>query len=527
MTKAKPNTYDEVSYPSYPFPQSHPDRLATLATLFGLKPARIDNCRVLEIGCGDGSNLIPMALLLPESEFVGVDLAARPVAKGQAMAEALGLRNITLQQLDIMNLSAEFGQFDYVIAHGVYSWVPAEARDKLLAICKANLSANGVAYVSYNAYPGGHLREMIRGMMQFHVRELHGADERISQSRALVSFLAQSQSESDLYGAILGSLDQELGRIHDGFVYHDHLSEINSPVYFHQFISHASQHGLQYLGEADYFDMHHEGIMPQAAEMLRELGDDHLAREQYMDFLTCRRFRQTLLCHQDVTVDRGLNPERISDLFVASSTRAMHREPVVDSRGVEIFQSDKAATLTTNHPLTKAALLHLGSIWPRALGFNELLAAARLELGPSVASRNGDKAPSDGFRLGEFLLQAYAANMIELHAHRSQFAGAASARPVASPLVRWQLETGTTVTTLRHTSVRVTDAIGRHLLMLLDGTRDRQALLAELGRLVESGQVVMQREGKEILEAREAMKALTDELEQNLIKIARLALLTA
>ena len=527
MTKARPNNYDEVAYPSYPFPQTHPDRLATLATLFGMTPARIDKCRVLEIGCGDGSNLIPMALMLPESEFVGVDLAARPVAKGQAMAEALGLSNLTLQQLDIMELSAAFGLFDYVIAHGVYSWVPAQARDQLLAICKANLGAQGVAYVSYNAYPGSHLREMIRGMMQFHVRDVGGADQRISQSRALIRFLAQSQSASDLYETILVSLDQELERIQDGFLYHDHLSETNAPVYFHQFINHASQHGLQYLAEADFFDMNYEGVAPQAATMLRELGDDLVAREQYMDFLTCRRFRQTLLCHQGVRVDRSLAPERLNSLFVASSTRAMYREPVVDSRGTEIFQGDQATTLSTNHPLTKAAFVHLGRIWPRALGFNQLLAAARLELGPSVASRNGHQTPSDGVRLGEFLLQAYAANMIELHAHPSQFAEAVSARPVASPLARLQLETGTTVTTLRHTSVRVTDAIGRHLLMLLDGTRDRQALLEELSRLIESGQVVIEREGKEVLTAGEAMKILTDELEQNLVKLVRLALLVA
>src|ERR1700742_1272227 len=212
MTKAQPNPYDEIAYPSYPFPQTHPDRLATLATLFGLQPAPIDKCRVLEIGCGDGANLIPMALMLPESEFVGVDLAAHPVAKGQKMAGALGLRNVTLQQLDIADLSASFGQFDYVIAHGVYSWVPAEVRDQLLAICKANLSPQGVAYVSYNAYPGSHLREMIRGMMQFHTRETCGADDRVNQSRALIRFLAQSQSESDLYETILTSLDKERER---------------------------------------------------------------------------------------------------------------------------------------------------------------------------------------------------------------------------------------------------------------------------------------------------------------------------
>src|SRR5215208_1269478 len=207
MTQATPNTYDEVSYPSYPFPQSHPNRLAVLATLFGMNPAPVEDCRVLEIGCGDGANLIPMALLLPQSRFVGVDLAAHPIAKGQAMTEALGLSNITLQQLDIMNLSSDFGQFDYVIAHGVYSWVPPAVRDKLLAICKANLTPEGVAYISYNTYPGGHLRQMMREMMLFHVRDIQEPDERIRQSRALISSLAQSKSEPDLYSMILASME--------------------------------------------------------------------------------------------------------------------------------------------------------------------------------------------------------------------------------------------------------------------------------------------------------------------------------
>ena len=477
MTQVTPNTYDEVSYPSYPFPQSHPDRLAVLATLFGMKPAPVEDCRVLEIGCGDGANLIPMALLLPKSRFVGVDLAVRPIIKGQAMAEALGLGNIALQQLDIMNLSSDFGQFDYMIAHGVYSWVPPAVRDKLLAICKANLKPDGVAYISYNTYPGGHLRQMIREMMLFHVRDVQEPDERIRQSRALISSLAQSKSEPDLYGLILASMGQEIERLEDGSIYHDHLSEINSPVYFHQFIDHAKRHGLQYMAEADFFDMQHDG----ASETMRQTGDDHIASEQYMDFLTCRRFRQTLLCHENITLDRKLNPERIAGLFVASPARPVFEEPVIDSKVVEMFQGDKTATMSTNHPLTKAALSQLGKIWPRSLRFDDLLKAARLELGPNAARRNGDIVHDAGM-LGEFLLKAYAGNMVELHACPPQFVLEASERPVASRLARLQLESGTAVTTLRHTTVRVTGDLGINLLMLLDGSRDRNALFRKVGK---------------------------------------------
>jgi len=144
--------YDQVLYPALPFAQTHPDRLVTIARLFGMAAAHPERCRVLEIGSSDGGNLIPMALALPESNFTGIDLAERAVARGCAMIDALGLGNIRLQQMDLMHAGAEMGEFDYIIAHGVYSWVPPEVRDHLLSICRTNLAPQGVAYISYNCY---------------------------------------------------------------------------------------------------------------------------------------------------------------------------------------------------------------------------------------------------------------------------------------------------------------------------------------------------------------------------------------
>src|SRR6185295_3704703 len=143
--------------------------------------------RVLELGCGDGGNVIPMAFSLPDSTFMAIDLADRPVAAGKAMAVHLGLRNLTLLAKDILTVTPEFGEFDYIIAHGVYAWVPPPVQNKLLAVCRANLAPNGVAFVSYNSYPGSRLKEIAREMFQYFVRPLDTSDRARDRVRQLLN----------------------------------------------------------------------------------------------------------------------------------------------------------------------------------------------------------------------------------------------------------------------------------------------------------------------------------------------------
>src|SRR6516165_12727057 len=100
-------SYDAVPYESLPFNETHPDRLAALATLFGMSPAPAERCRVLELGCASGGNLIPMAVALPGSSFVGVDLSPRQIADGNEVVRALNLSNIELRSLDIRTIGAD------------------------------------------------------------------------------------------------------------------------------------------------------------------------------------------------------------------------------------------------------------------------------------------------------------------------------------------------------------------------------------------------------------------------------------
>ena len=244
-------SYDEIPYSDNCFPYTHPDHLATVATLHGLTPPPVENCRVLELGCARGGNLIPMALGLPDGRFVGIDLSRRQIAEGHAIIEKLGLRNIDLQALSIIDVGEQTGQFDYIVCHGVYSWVPEPVRDKILAICSTNLAPSGVAYVSYNTYPGWHERGMVRELMAYHVRNTREAPDRVERARGFLEELVRVlPAETSSYARIIRSEGEFLRGVSNTYVYHEHLEETNHPEYFHEFIGQARAKGLSFLAEA-------------------------------------------------------------------------------------------------------------------------------------------------------------------------------------------------------------------------------------------------------------------------------------
>jgi SAM-dependent methyltransferase len=284
--------YDAVPYPTGSYSQTHPDRLATVATLLGLSPSPPGRCRVLEIGCGNGGNLIPMAFAMPESTFIGIDLAATAIAEGNRLVEQVGLRNITLRQQDLTTYAPEPEAFDYIIAHGIYAWVAPPVQDRLLALCRAALAPQGVAFVSYNALPGAHLRLMLREMMRYHIRAMPDPKEQLEQAKALLTFLKRAWPAKDDFRAALGiQAESILTRERDN-LFHDELNEEYRPVYFHEFMDHAGRHGLQYLGESEFFEMNEALCPPAGMDILMKFGPDQIVqKEQYMDFLKCRTFR--------------------------------------------------------------------------------------------------------------------------------------------------------------------------------------------------------------------------------------------
>jgi methyltransferase-like protein len=522
MIIAPTDDYDEILYPSYLHVQTHPDRLATMAKFFGMKPAPVEHCRVLELGCSDGSNLVPYAYCLPESEFTGIDLATRPIKHGQELVAELGLKNLRLRQFSIMDVDESFGKFDYIVAHGIFSWVPPAVRDKILDICRQNLAPHGVAHVSYNAYPGCHLRNMTREMMLFHVRNVADPQEKIVQAMALVQFLAESFAEPDLYRMFLQKEIEHILERRQEQLFHDDIAEFNQPYYFYQFAELAGAHGLQFLSEADYFEMQDHIYSPQVKETLRIMSTNIIAKEQYLDFVKCRRFRNTLLCHKEVELDRQPKPDRMRAHFIASSARSVSEQPDLVGRTVEEFQGPKGAVMKTDHPSAKAAIVCLNETYPQSLGFDELLSRALARSG-QADEKTAEELQEEGQVLGDILLRLFATGLIELHSYQPKFVTRVSERPLASPLARWQIAHGVFVSTMLCHGVEVEDALGERLLQLLDGTRDRAALLKELTALIESGEILEEGWTPETQE--KVLSNLPEKLEQNLTRLARLALL--
>jgi methyltransferase-like protein len=476
MTIADRTLYDEVSYLGHAYPFTHPDHLASIAYLFGLDPAAASRCRILELGCGDGANLIPMAYSFADSEFLGIDTAGLPIAEGQSLLREMGLKNITLLQMNLMDFSDGFGQFDYVIAHGLYSWIPPEVQEQLLRICRAVLLPHGVAFISYNTYPGCYIRRMLREIMLFHVDRAPDPMTRIQQARAISGLLGSAYTTSDELDALLKKEWESICQRHPGALCHDDLADVNQPVYFHEFVAHAGRHGLQYLAEAELFMMYDVNLPEQFRHAMSELGDQRLLREQYLDFICCRRFRQTLLCHQEIPLQDQPARDRLRRLFAASGASVASATVDLDAHAEARFHGHNNATLISSHPVVKALMLVLIEAWPGSLPFQKLVGAIQ-------ARFEGSSFEELATLVEEALLGALKVGVLELRLHEPRYALEPGERPVVSQLARLQAAKGELLTNLRHSSVSVPDESARQLIQRMDGTKDRNELARELERI--------------------------------------------
>ena len=520
-------SYDQVPYPSNPFRQTHPDRLATIAHLFGLKPQPIDRCRVLEIGCASGGNIIPMAEQLPGSEFLGIDLSQVQTEQACQFAARAGLTNVEIRRLSIMDVDAALGRFDYIICHGVYSWVTDAVQDKILDICSTSLQPHGVAYVSYNAYPGWHMRGMIRDMMCFHTSRFSDAPTRIRQARNLLDFMVKYAPQNAPFGMHLKSESELLRNHSDGYLFHEHLEESNRPTYFFQFAQQAAGKGLQYLSEADMANMYFGHLPAEARETLERVAADLIQMEQYVDFLRNRIFRQTLLCHGGQPVDRELRPAALEALWIASPLIPVEQNVAVRSAApLKFSHPGTKQSLTTTTPFMKAALMCLAENWPTGLAFGELMAQATARTYAGEV-HSAERWARDADHLGRSLFECYLSEMIEFHAAAPRFTTKLPERPSASKVARVQAEAGNkAITNLRHES-GLLDDVDLHVLRLLDGARDRPALLDALHGLVEQKVLVVQENGRPLSGRSAVQPQLERTLEQSLLRLASNAMVLA
>ena len=456
------NTYDVVEYPSYAIPQSYPDKLAVVATMFGMNPVSPAKARILDVGCGLGGNLLPMASLWPGSEYVGIDLASTAIQKAKVRAERLGLNNVRFECVDLMDLPSDLGKFDYIIAHGFISWVPTPVRERLFQVCRDGLTPQGIGYISYNAYPGCHVRDMFREMMQEHTRGIEDLNEVAIQGRALVEMIADSAVAQDALQELARAERDIICRKSIGSLMHDEMGENFNSLYFREFEAIASRNGLQFLFEAVY----DEGQPPMnltedAAALLEQARERGLVSyEQYQDFFKLRRFRQSLVTHAGVSLVRDAPEASMHKFqFAAPLQRA------VVEQGIEFTNLKTKAGAVTPNPVTIMAMDRIGKAWPSTVAFDDL------------ADNEHDRTV-----LAPVLERFFAAGLLDAHATVRVCPQLLGEKPEVWSYARSQAADGERVLTpLTLTGVAVEDEHIRKLVQLADGTRTLDDLAAAMG----------------------------------------------
>ncbi len=312
--------YDALPYASGAFACTHPNRLGAIGYLHGLNCAKPSACRVLEIGCASGGNLLPIALNYPASEFVGVDLSSAHIAEARRAVDELAIKNVRLIRADIRALPQDVGRFDYIICHGVYSWVPSEVRQSILKLCGERLAAGGVAYISFNTYPGWHkhdrLRRLVDCVVKGQVTDPIAAVERAKDwLRKLPTGKSSDPRSNWMDNALQESIRAFLSASPE-YLYHEYLNRVNEPEQISSFLRQARSHELHYINHADWsYAAQAERAVAEAN--VESLGLSRDALETLVDDLLCTQFRCTVLCRVDETITERPLLDRLDELWVA------------------------------------------------------------------------------------------------------------------------------------------------------------------------------------------------------------------
>jgi methyltransferase-like protein/ubiquinone/menaquinone biosynthesis C-methylase UbiE len=525
MSDISQSFHDEMPYLSRPFPHSLPQNLRAIGLLFGLNPPALATAKVLELGCSSGANIVSFAANYPNSQCVGIDISKVEIDQGLNELSTFTCSNVTLKQANILEVDASWGEFDYIICHGVWSWVPKEVRDKIFEISKQNLSPNGIAHISFNTKPGWNMASTLRDMMLFHTQNTSNPKEKVQQSRAFLEFIDEAlEGDISAYTQFLKKETDVLRAKTDSYLYGEYLCENNYSEYFKNFIAHATDRNLSYLADTDLAMMFLGNMPKKVVEQLGQIKNGILS-EQYMDFIRNTRFRRTLLCHDDLQIKKNVNAQSLEALLFTLSLI-----PEKDSKEINFlnntqvatfyYEGNKDVTITSGKPISKAMFYTLFEHTRYPLSIVDMV--------DKVASRLGvEKRAEIKQVLESELLKLIFSGHVKIYCEAPKHINEVTDNPTITEYARNQLkyvsETHPWVTNQLH-EVVFTDQLMVHLLPILDGSRNKDALLDEMFELPnlninQGDQVVTDPERRKVL--------LSQLLDVTLNKLKMSALLVA
>jgi SAM-dependent methyltransferase len=476
MKEGGHNPYDEVAYISETVPYASPGHIALCAHWSHGFPAVSEQFSVAELGCGDGGNLLPIAFYNPSCSFLGVDSSAQAVERARDAATALGLRNIQFLQRDVRGLrSTEDSPFDYIIAHGLYSWAAEDARRSILRFCGDALTADGLAYISYNAQPGWSTRQLVRHALRRspEVRNAASSEQARKAIEVAARLLEDLPSPPFASAAVLADELMRVRRSEPHYVQHEYLADTNDGFWLSEFVEDANRNDLDYLVDAQFCKW--EGyVSPDLRQKIHGRGFDRVEEEETLDLIGHRYFRASILCRSSAE-DRRWQERDLSHGFHIAASLRVECDPLDLTEGVmQRFANTAGSEILLDSAITKAAAVVLSLNWPAGMKFDRLLDESTTIL------RGYDCAltPTARQQLQEDLTLLFETGQVDLRLREPVYDSTVGDRPKAHRLARWEADQRTSLTSPHHICIAVSNE-GRAIIRAADGSRTT----ADLARL--------------------------------------------
>ncbi|MEN9845833.1 MAG: hypothetical protein RIS36_980 [Pseudomonadota bacterium] len=459
------SSYEEMPYATMALRVADPNRLSAIARLHGVNVPAPSEASILEIGCGTGANLIHIGEMYPRSRCVGVDISERHIAEGHKIVSGSGVSNVELRCGDLRNAALGHGEFDYIICHGVYSWVAPSVRHDLLSIISSSLSDAGIAFMSYNVLPGWRQRGVLRDIMQTGAvhRAITTGDEspenRLGGAMELLRLVADKRSgEGDLYGSYIRDGLDRFQNAHPSYLFHEYLEEFNEPLLFSTFMHAAELHGLQFLSEAHPAMMSIDDLGQKVVSYIESLGSDIVTREQCIDIFRNRMFRESVLCRSSHELKRDLKASVFSKLHFVSDYRKSGEEGD-EKLFTEVLTRSMVRTPKDEH----AVLLDMiGEVGYAGISFADLLS----RFSATFPGRNDEREVMHG------LVRLWRWGLVDIALERAPICNEARGTARVSRLARYQASVGERcLTSLQHRSCDLS-ALEREVVNAADGSRD-------------------------------------------------------
>lgn len=311
----------DSSYPDTFFQELSPAWLSYVAAVSGARAKPLDSAfTYLELGAGLGHSTVVNAGAFPRGEFHACDFNPEHVENGRRYASALGIQNIAFHEASFEQLlEKELPPFDFIVLHGVYSWVNTEARTAIRRIIQEKLASGGLVYVSYNCMPGWASELPVRRLL-VEVASASRGDSSDKMRRA-VELLTQMNAKGMRYfdaNPEAGRAIESYGRVPPNYLAHEFFNGTWQPFYSIDVMDEMAQAGASYLGSATLADNHPMLLVEESAtDALKNLTSprqQHLA----LDFATNRRFRRDVFIRGDTARSSADAARAINDAVIGS-----------------------------------------------------------------------------------------------------------------------------------------------------------------------------------------------------------------